>query len=241
MVEEEGQKQWGQLPEAIELISSCGCAFERRLASPFGFVFSQHIFRRAKSKHHHLCSLIKFKFQIYICLHGPFHLSSLLLFEQSPFLSFCAGIKNHAVLLKEGENCQHRNKTGNLSIKRAKDRWCVTRYSVSELCSPHSTRWQGWCRGSWAWREADLFFSRACADGALERLLHWWDIVNGHAWAGIRLAMHIQPEHSWPGIWAGTLSPSEVSLQSDKIFTGWSAQQLTTILRPNSVYQRGST
>lgn len=152
------------------------------------------------------------------------------------FVSFCARIINHAVLLKEGENCPRRDKTGNLAIERAKDRWCVTRYCVSGLCSSERTMTRPVWQQLGVERSWPLFSPRACAEPTVHWSICWIHETLGMVMPG--------PGLGWPCTFSISTADPVIErahyllqswpFKSDKIFTGWSAQQLTTILRPNS-------
>lgn len=126
----------------------------------------------------HLRSFSEFKFQIYVCLHGPFPsiCAPCFLFIQAvSFFSSCAGIINHAELLKRGrklsmqeQNRKPGNQKGKTQIVRhlVSKRWARWCLRVWTFCS---TRSRGRCCSSWAWGEVDFFLSPACADSAFER------------------------------------------------------------------------
>lgn len=150
------------------------------------------------------------------------------------FYSLYAGVIDHAVLLKEGENCPRRNKIGNLAIKRARDRWCVTRCGVSELCSLQHTVTRPVPRQRGGERSWPLFFPGHVPT------VHWsvcwidetsWTVMPG---LGLGWPCTFSPSTADPVTERAYYLLQRCAFKSDKIFTGRSAQQLTTILRPNS-------
>lgn len=171
MGEAKGQKQWSRLPEVVWLISSCACTCERMLVSSFGFVFSQHNFSRAKSKHPSFRFLLwGLNLRSFVCLALSRISPAFFSFEQSVSLSSpCAGVTNHASLLKEGEIFPFRDKTGSQTTTRSKHsaspRERRAHPCLRVMLLEHVTV-RAVLQFCLVWGQADSFLSRACADSA---------------------------------------------------------------------------